>query len=232
MPPLDESFPTIVSALADRYGQPAFVAEGLEPFEAMLAVVLARSVEVRKIAPALAALADAGRIDPPALAGAAPAEIVAILRDEAGLTSAAKLVGPIQRLAKWVVDRHHGEAASLLDDDLATPDLREQLTALKGIGPATADAILLFALRRPAYPVDRATYRILIRHGWLDTSADYEETRSLVEGQCGDDPALLARLSEWFERIGREYCRPSVAKCERCPLRPVLGEGGPREPEG
>ena len=81
MPPLDESFPTIVSALADRYGQPAFVAEGLEPFEAMLAVVLARSVEVRKIAPALAALADAGRIDPPALAGAAPAARVGLAVD-------------------------------------------------------------------------------------------------------------------------------------------------------
>ena len=96
----------------------------------------------------------------------------------------------------------------------------------RGRGPA---ALLLHGLRRPAYPLDRASYRILVRHGWLDPSADYDEARDVVERLDPDVPEHLARLSAWLERIGREYCRPTIAKCERCPLRSFLPEGGPRE---
>ena len=82
------------------------------------------------------------------------------------------------------------------------------------------------------YPLDRATYRILIRHGWLDSSADYDEARDVVERPWAGDPVTLARLSDWLARIGSEFCRVRVAKCDRCPLRGFLPEGGPVEPEG
>ena len=140
-------------------------------------------------------------------------------------------LGPLRRVARWVVDHHAGSAEALRDEDLATDQLREELLGLNGVGPATADALLLFALRRPVYPVDRATYRILIRHDWLDPTADYDEARAVVERQGPDDPSGLARLSDWLERVGREFCRAGVARCERCPLRPFLPEGGPSEPE-
>jgi len=142
----------------------------------------------------------------------------------------ARAIAPIRRLARLLVDRHGSSAQSLRKGSTPTEPLREELVGLNGIGPSTADAILLFALRRRAYPVDRATYRVLVRHGWLDPSADYDEARAVVEGQGPDDPTGLARLSSWMERIGRDYCRVGAPKCEHCPLRPVLPEGGPREP--
>lgn len=232
MPSFDESMTAIESALSGQYGRSAASGGAWgKPFAAMLAVVLERAIEAKKVARAIEALDEAGLLEPQVLAESEPTEVVEALRG-AGVASPNRLAGPLRRLAGWLVDRHHGSAVELLEPDVSTDALREELAALNGIGPATADAILLHALRRGSYPVDRATYRILVRHDWLDASAGYDEARALVERQHPDDPDALAQLAGWFERVGREFCRPSTARCDRCPLRPFLPEGGPREPEG
>jgi endonuclease-3 related protein len=230
MPALDESFAAIVAALAEHYAAPVpvGVAAGLDPFRALVAVLLARAADPRRAARGLDALADAGLLDPRALAEAEVAEIGDTLK-LSGVTVPARGLAPILRLARWIVEQHHGSADALGEGTLGTEPLREELASLNGIGPATADALLLLALNRPVYPLDRATYRILVRHGWLDPSAGYDEARAVVEGPCHDDPDLLAKLSDWLERIGREFCRVGAPKCDRCPLRPFLPEGGPME---
>jgi endonuclease-3 related protein len=223
MPSLADSYPGLVEALTERYGSPAPEADEPDPFAAVLAAFLARSIEPRKARAALAGLRDAGLLDPEALAEADPAEVAEAIKG-AGVRLAPKGLRPLQRLARWAADRG---ADSLREGP--TESLREELRAINGVGPSGADAILLSGLGRAVYPVDRASFRILLRHGWLDSSADYEEARDVVEQLAADEPAALARLSAWMERVGVEFCRPGVAKCERCPLRPFLPEGGPRE---
>ena len=120
------------------------------------------------------------------------------------------MLTPISRLARWYVERDRGPGDESLDS-VATESLRADLAGINGIGPATADALLLLALSRPVYPLDRATYRILIRHGWLDSWADYDEARDVVERPWPGDPVPLARLSVWLARIGSEFCRVRVA---------------------
>ncbi len=229
MPTLDESYPTIVAALDARYGSPAEFRDDLDPFEAMVAVILGRSVEPRKVDVALTVLRDAGLLDPGPLAEADEIEIGDLFREGKAPLSA-RATAPIRRLARLLVDRHGGSAEPLRRGMPPTDPLREELAGINGIGPAMADAILLFALRRGTYPVDRATYRVLVRHGWLEPSDDYDEARAVVERILPDDPDGLARLSLWMERIGRDYCRVGSPRCDHCPLRPVLPEGGPREP--
>ena len=230
MPTLDESFLEVVATLAGRYGRPAPVAEGLDLFEALVAVALARSVPPKKLAAALDGLREAGLVESRTLAEADPADLSEALR-AAKVSLPARSLGPLRRLARWLVERHKGSAEALRDEDVATDRLREELLALNGVGPATADALLLFALRRPVYPVDRASYRILVRHDWLDPTATYDEARAVIERPAAGDPDVLARLSVWLERVGRDCCRAGVARCDRCPLQPFLPEGGPREPE-
>ncbi|MBV8313832.1 MAG: hypothetical protein JOZ53_02745 [Planctomycetaceae bacterium] len=230
MPTLDESFLEVVATLAGRYGRPAPVAEGLDLFEALVAVALARSVPPKKLAAALDCLREAGLVESRTLAEADPADLSEALR-AAKVSLPARSLGPLRRLARWLVERHKGSAEALRDEDVATDRLREELLALNGVGPATADALLLFALRRPVYPVDRASYRILVRHDWLDPTATYDEARAVLERPAAGDPDVLARLSVWLERVGRDYCRAGVARCEHCPLQPFLPEDGPREPE-
>jgi endonuclease-3 related protein len=232
MPTLDDSWTAILSALAAHYGPPLTVpmpaGAGPDPFSSLVAVSLTRAGDPRRATRGVDALAEAGLLDPRAVAGADLEELRDVLRSS-GFNVPARGLAPIVRLARWFLERHAG-AGGLAGT--ATESLREELVALNGIGQATADALLLHGLGRPVYPVDRATYRVLVRHGWLDPSADYDAARSLIEHPSRDRPETLARLSEWFTRIGRDYCRPGVAKCDRCPLRPFLPEGGPVEPEG
>jgi endonuclease III related protein len=228
MPALGASFPDLIAVLRDRYGLLEPPGAGLEPFAALVATFLDRLTDSRKALAALNALRDDGLLDVQALAESDPSEVTESLRS-AGVKIPEKSLAPLRKLARWLVERHHGSVDGL-DDGLSTSQLREELLGLNGVGPATADALLLFAFQRPAYPVDRATYRILVRHGWLDPFADYDEARSVVEGQAPDDSRTLTLLSGWLERLGRDHCRASVAKCDRCPLAPFLPEGGPIDP--
>ena len=231
MPTFDESFSTIELALGARFGRPDSVAEGsADSFAAAVAVILGQSIDAKKVAKGLSALAEAGLLEPQALAEADPAEIVDTLK-AFGVSTPARALGPVRRMAAWAVSRQEGSPDPLRDESISTGELREELRGLAGIGPATADEILLLAGHRGVYPVDRATYRILVRHGWLDPTAEYEEARSVMERPGHDDPETLQRLSGWFARVGREFCKPSVAKCERCPLQPFLPEGGALEPD-
>jgi endonuclease-3 related protein len=214
VPNLTDAIPVILAAIEGPEEAPP----NAGTFESVAAAYLAQWGEERAVAQAIDALRDAGWLEPEALAAADEAAVADAWR-EAGSRGLLKLIPALQRLARW--------AAESLRDGASTESLRGGLRAIKGIGAASADAILLRGLGRAAYPVDRATYRILVRHGWLDPSAGYDEARSLVEAALPDDPAGLARLSAGFEQVGRLWCRASVAKCERCPLRPLLPEGGP-----
>lgn len=230
MPTLAQSYPGMIVALAERYGygEPGPAAGEANPFAAMIAVALAEMIDARHAKLAVEALGEEDLLEPEALAAADSFELTEITK-QARAALSPKAVRTLQTLARWLVKEHDGSAEALAD--VPTERLRDDLRGLSGIGAATADAILLFALGRPAYPVDRATYRILMRHGWLDPGAEYDEARDTVEQLGAGDATALACLSSWLERVGREACRPSVAKCDRCPLRPFLPPDGPREPE-
>src|SRR5262249_4665176 len=109
----------------------------------------------------------------------------------------------------------------------STDDLREELAGVRGVGPVGADAILMAALGRPSYPVDRGTYRILVRHGWLETSATYDDARDLVVHHTGGDPEVLLGVAAGMDELAGRFCRASAPRCDACPLRDLLPEGGP-----
>ncbi|MEO6810455.1 MAG: endonuclease III [Isosphaeraceae bacterium] len=221
---LVESYPELITALTEFYGLPDQGPAVNDLFEAVLTVSLGRSLAPVQAGAIRLGLRDAGLSDPDSLASADASALAEIARCS-GVPRATKTLRPLQRLARWVVDRGGAETLA----DAPTEALRDELLGINGIGPASADAILLHALGRPIYPVDRATYRILVRHAWLDPSSEYDEARDVVQRCDPDYSAALARLSAWFERVGVSYCRPSVAKCLKCPLRPFLPEDGPRE---
>jgi endonuclease-3 related protein len=239
MPTLAESFATIRSALVEH-----FILEPLEtawdsPFAAMIRVILERELGAARAAAALEVLEGNGLLTPE---GLAKADVLAV-RDillGASLPVSPQSVAPLVHLARWIVEHHGGRVESLLNPDRTADWLRGELAAIRGIGLATADAIVLFALKRPSYPVDRATFRVLVRHGWLDVSAGYDEARELLvdhaveQGDVPDGEAAdrLIDLARGMMQVGRRYCRAAAPLCEQCPLELVLPEGGPREVDG
>lgn len=129
--------------------------------------------------------------------------------------------------------------------------LRQELLELNGVGPETADSILLYAGQQPIFVVDAYTRRILERHAILRAKASYEEIRELFENSLADqapqrtdscDPETgfahpasamsLARRSPTVQvyndfhglivAVGKHYCLKSKPRCEECPLRRFL----------
>ena len=178
MPSLTACYSSLVAALAEHYGEPSRRVPRSSALETVLAAALARSLDPRRTAAAIEALSRAHLLEPGALGGASPQEIRDALRD-AGVALPLAGASLLRRLASWCSTTFPDDDPATLTLDRSTDEIRLELAAINGVGPATADAILL-ALGRPTYPVDRGTYRILVRHGWIDASADYDEVSELA----------------------------------------------------
>ncbi len=230
MATFDEALPLIGAAASGSPNRVGTGFEGRAPFETMAAAVLSLHVGPATASAVIDALRDEGLLDPERLDQAGLPEIQDAVHGKLRSVSV-KTLAPLKHLARWLVGRFGGRAESLLDPDLSTSDLRDELARLKGMGMSGADTILLLALKRPSFPVDRGSFRILVRHDWLDASAGYDEARDLVLHHAGADPALLTRVSDGMEELARRFCRPAAPHCDGCPLESLLPEGGPRGAE-
>jgi endonuclease-3 related protein len=225
MPRLTDVFDRLTEALSAEGDEQVDLDS--DPFERLIGVLLETSVDGVRMRSILDSLREAGLLEPEALASADPAELADVTR-QGKKSLPPRSQAALQRLARWYHDRGIADGS----DPISTETLREELTAINGIGSGTADELLSRGLGRPAFAVSRAAYRVLVRHGWIDASCTYTDARDLIESLAGENAALLTRLSQGFEQIGARYCRVSVAKCDRCPLRPLLPEGGPIQPDG
>lgn len=225
MPSFDDALP-LIRAAAHSEGAVAGRFDGLDPFGAMVAALLDRQVGTAIWRPAIDAMREQGLLDPARLDAAGMPEIQDALKGKVRSISV-RTLAPAKQLARWLVESHGGQAEAFTESGRSTDDLREELARVRGIGLVAADAILLAALKLPTYPVDRGTYRILVRHGWADPSATYEEARDFMAARADEDPDLLLDLSSGMEELAGRFCRAAAPRCEACPLRPCLPEGGP-----
>ncbi len=100
--------------------------------------------------------------------------------------------------------------------------LREKLLAVHGIGPETADSILLYAGQYPVFVVDAYTRRILERHALAQERLTYEEIRNLFETSLPRDTQLYNEFHALIVDVGKKWCRTKNPRCEECPLGPFL----------
>jgi endonuclease-3 related protein len=98
------------------------------------------------------------------------------------------------------------------------PALREKLLAVKGIGPETADSILLYALGKTSFVIDAYTRRIFSRHGLAKDSEPYEQWREIFTRALSKDRDLYNDFHAQIVKTAKEYCR-KIPRCETCPLR-------------
>lgn len=115
---------------------------------------------------------------------------------------------------------HHGSLTKLFA--MPTAELREQLLSVHGIGPETADAILLYAGNHPVFVVDAYTRRILERHGLAGGKESYEEIRQRYEQSLPPDAGMFNEYHALIVHTGKNFCRKREPACEHCALRPFL----------
>jgi len=129
----------------------------------------------------------------------------------------------LQALARWILNRADGRPVRLRS--WTTERLREELLAVHGIGPETADSILLYALGRPVFVVDAYTRRFMIRHRWTGCHESYEQVARRFTAALRRDTGLFNEYHALVVALGKRWCR-STPRCGDCPLRRWL----PRRP--
>ncbi|MEO8285511.1 MAG: hypothetical protein ABI670_03630 [Chloroflexota bacterium] len=121
----------------------------------------------------------------------------------------------LRGLAGYVANR--GGVEKFANSRESTSVLREELLRLWGIGPETADAILLYGLGRATFIADAYALRLASRWGLARPTAGYEELRSIFMDNLPHDPALFNEYHALIIVHGKNICRPK-ARCEVCPL--------------
>ena len=131
----------------------------------------------------------------------------------------------LKEFVRFVRERYAGS----LDRIFATPtaELRQQLLQVHGIGPETADSILLYAGQHPVFVVDAYTRRILERHGLATGKESYEQIRALFDRSLPADPQLFNEYHALIVHTGKHFCRKQQPDCAHCPLRTFLPEPEP-----
>lgn len=138
----------------------------------------------------------------------------------------------LKEFVRFVRERYGGS----LDRMFAKPteESRRELLGIRGIGPETADSILLYAGRHAVFVVDAYTRRILERHGLTRGTETYEEIRELFEGSLQEatrnygvwgtraDAEMFNEFHALIVKTGKEFCRKKQARCEECALKEFL----------
>jgi endonuclease III related protein len=198
---------------------------GDSPFEIMVGAVLVQNTAWRNVERAIINLRVAGVVEPRALYALPPEELAELIRPAGYYRVKAKR---LRNLLKFVVEEYDGSLDAMFRTNLTA--LREQLLAIHGIGPETADAILLYAGGLPTFVVDTYTHRVLARHGWIGYDADYHEIKDHFESALPADASLYNEYHALLVRVGKDFCKRTAPKCDTCPLRELLPKSGIVEP--
>ena len=126
----------------------------------------------------------------------------------------------IRALLAWIEESCGSDLEKL--SAISTEQLREELLEVKGIGPETADAILLYALNRPSFVVDEYTRRIFSRHALVWEDISYFELREFFMDVLEPDTALFNEYHALIVRVGKTWCKRSKPLCDTCPLKKFL----------
>jgi endonuclease-3 related protein len=145
---------------------------------------------------------------------ALPAEVLAEKIRPAGYFNlkAARL----KNLLNFIAREYNGSLEELFSMDMHT--LRQQILTVKGIGPETADSILLYAGSKPVFVVDAYTHRIFARHDIIAEEDGYYEIQEYFALSLPEDVELFNQYHALIVRLGKEFCKKSRPLCSLCPL--------------
>jgi len=192
------------------------------PFEVVVGAVLTQNTSWNNVEKAIGNLRRADCLT--------PAKIVSIREQE--LQERVRAAGyyrqktkRLKRIAGWIHETCGDDVQLQALLGCGRDSLRAELLKLKGIGPETADSILLYALKQAVFVVDAYTARTLGRHGLISAQCGYEGIQAELEANLADDADLFGDFHAQFVELGKRYCRKRRASCSECPLRPLLGPG-------
>lgn len=190
---------------------PAWSKSKDDPFKTLIVTIISQNTADRNTARAFENLSKRFEITPEALANAETSQIEACLRTAGLYKNKAKT---IKHVSKAIIENLHGTLTPILA--LPLEEARKALMQFPGIGPKTADVVLLFSAKQPTIPVDTHVNRVSKRLGFAPATGDYETVRENLQllYKPGDYLAVHVLLIAH----GRKYCKAKRPLCAQCPV--------------
>ncbi|MCH2113625.1 MAG: endonuclease III domain-containing protein [Pirellulales bacterium] len=210
--------------LLDKLG-PQHWWPGESPLEVIIGAILVQNTAWKNVEQAIENLRDADLIHADRLLEISSEDLAELIRPAGYYRLKTKR---LRSLLKFMVEEYDGSIAAMQAADRHR--LRRQLLAVKGVGPETADSILLYALEQPFLVVDTYTHRIFSRHGWVGYDIDYHQLQGHLTSELPEEVAIYNELHALLVRVGHHYCRKQP-RCESCPLQEMLPGGRVVEPD-
>ncbi len=202
----------VYAALFKAYG-PQYWWPGDTPFEVMVGAVLTQNTAWSNVEKAIANLKCEGVLTPRGIGRLRQQRLAALIRPSGYFNIKARR---LKSLVDLILAGYGGSVRRMLGDEPSA--LRSNLLAVNGVGPETADSILLYAAGRPVFAVDAYTRRIFTRHGFLSEEEGYDDFQRFFMKHLPADTALFNEYHALIVRAGKECCRKSKPVCAVCSL--------------
>ncbi len=185
---------------------------GDSPFEMMVGAVLTQNTNWKNVEKAIDNLKSKGLLSVDAIHRTPLPELAEKIRPAGYFNIKAKR---LKNLIQFIYEQYDGDLNVLLGEE--TRKLREGLLSIKGVGPETADSMVLYAAGRPIFVIDTYTHRILSRHGMADNEVSYYELQEIFMNHLPEDSALFNEFHALIVKTGKAFCRKKPF-CSECPL--------------
>jgi endonuclease-3 related protein len=186
---------------------------GETPFEVMVGAILTQNTSWRNVEKAIQRLKEKRALGIRRIHQLKTGELASLIRSSGYYRVKADR---LKAFVDFLVVEYRGDLKRMRREDLA--ESRRKLLGVKGIGPETADSILLYGLKKPIFVIDAYTKRILSRHRIVSEKASYEEIQDLFMDHLPLDERLFNEYHALFVHAGKTLCR-KTPKCDLCPLK-------------
>jgi len=211
----ENKFKEIYTLLHDHFGPQGWW-PGNSPFEIMVGAVLTQNTNWENVRKAISNLQEAGMLSFPALSALPVDDLAQLIKPSGYFNIKARR---LKNLLQMIIERYSGKLELFLDEDL--PRGREALLSVNGIGPETADSILLYAANQPVFVVDAYTHRIFSRHDLTAEETDYHSLQEQFHDRLPQQSALYNEYHALIVTLGKGFCKKNNPRCTQCPLQGV-----------
>jgi endonuclease-3 related protein len=185
---------------------------GDSPFEIAVGAILTQNTNWANVEKAIASLKNKRALSAKGIYEMKAEKLALFIRPAGYFNVKARR---LKAFIHFLINDYHGSMGRMKNEKLDT--LRTKLLNVHGIGPETADSILLYALDKPVFVIDAYTKRVLSRHSVINHDESYERIQDLFHETLKRDTELFNEYHALFVRLGKTYCRKKPL-CDGCPL--------------
>ena len=207
----EERAEKILRTLRKTFKLPKWIGSERDSFKTLITTIISQNTADINTARAFEKLSKRFEIKPEVLANAEIRQLEECLKVAGLYKNKAKTIRKVSRV---ILEKFHGDLKSVLS--LSFEEARESLMQLPGVGPKTADVVLLFCAEKPTIPVDTHVNRVSKKLGLAPANGDYETIRKSLQSLYNPEDYLAVHLL--LISLGRKYCRARNPLCKQCPV--------------